>query len=162
VSDESFKRQFTLTIDVAIVGDGSTGTIKGKANLGDRKGHVDLLVGRGTGSLSVEGACSLSEFDTNPYPYTIDVPLRFGIAGGLDGDEATLNFGILATSAAKVTAEGDSFCIQVIRDLADAYPQFIQIPDVIVRLRDGATAKASGQDAAAEFTADLTVSVKKL
>jgi len=161
-ADDSFKRQYTVTIDIDITGDGSTGTIEGKANFGARKGDTGFVSGRGNGTLNIKGACSLSELDTTEYPYTVSAPLLIGVAGEVDGGKATLGFAVKPTSAVQVKGDEDALCMSVVRDLADAYPQLISIPQVSLRLRDGATANADNQDSGQAFTVGVAVRVKEI
>lgn len=166
-ADDRFKRQYTLTTEVDFSGDGGTGSIEGKANIGARKGEEGALSGRGTGTFTAKGACSVGEdgsglFDTTQYPYALSGPLRIGIAGRVSKGNATLNIGVAATSSVQVDAEGDAFCLEIVRDTADITLQVISIPDVTVRLRDGATANADNQDTGHPFTVGVAVRVKKI
>lgn len=161
-ADDSFKRQYTLTIEVDITGDeGMSGSIEAKANIGARKGEKGALSGRGTGTFTANGSCSLSQFDTTKYPYTLSAPLRIGVSGRDSDGKATLNIGFAATSSVKVDA-GQSFCLGVVRDTADVSLQVISIPNVTVRLRDGAQGNADNQDAGQPFTVGIAVQVKEI
>ncbi len=161
--DDSFKRQYTMTVDIDITdSEGFNGTIEGKVNFGARKGEPGKLSGRGTGAFNGSGACSLSDLNTTKYPYKVSVPLRIGVAGASSGATATLEFGFAATASARVDAEGDSICLDVVRDTADSYTQLISVPGVEVRLRDGATANADNQNASQAFTVGVAVSIKEI
>ncbi len=161
-SDGRFKRQYTLTVDVGFSDEeGSTGTIKANVNFGEIKDTEGHFAGRGTGTLFVDNqvGCSLSELNTTKYPYKIQVPVRVGVfASGKPGGKVTLQFGLEATAAAKVTAAGDSICLDVVRDTADVYAQFITLPNVPVQLRDGATAKTDTK--AQDLPIDITLAVQ--
>lgn len=161
-ADDSFKRQYTLTIEVDVSGNGGTGSIEGKANIGARKDEKGALSGRGTGTFTFNNTCSLSEIDTTKYPYTLSAPLRIGAAGRDSDGKATLNIGVAATSSVKVDAAGQSFCLQVVRDTADVSLQVISIPDVTVRLRDGAQGNTDNQGGGQPFTVGVAVHVKEI
>ena len=162
---DGYKKDFTLTIDVDFVDDeGANGTIEGTARFGARKGSSARLAGEGTATLFYENkiGCSLSELDTTKYPYSVKVPLRVGIAGRDEGGKATLKFAVVGTRDAVVTGDDSAFCIQVVKDTADAYQQLITIPDVTVSLRDGAEADADNQDSNQPLKTAVAVQVREL
>jgi hypothetical protein len=166
VSDNSFKRQYTLSFDVTFTDDeGGTGTVKGKANLGALKGLSGRLGGRGTGTLVYENqqGCSLSDLDTTKYPYSVEAPLRLGVFGnGKPGQEVTLDLAVVATGAATVTGDESALCIEVVRDTADFYAQLIMFPKMTVTLRDGQRGGGTNQGSGEPFTVTTVVKVKEI
>jgi hypothetical protein len=161
-ADGSYKRQYTLVLDVDIADpNGVEGMIRGTANFGERKGgrERDRLSGRGTGTYSSRAECSLSDLDTTKYPWSASAPLELGVAGVVDGT-AVLSIAMRPSSAVKVTAEGESLCLSVVRDTADAALAAIKLPNVEVELEDGARATAT--TTAGTLTIDVAVSVREI
>ena len=146
--------------NVIYVGTGEA-TIRGKANFGARKGAGEKgrLAGRGTGSYSSQAECSLSDLDTTKYPWSASASLELGVAGVVDG-AAVLSIAMRPSAAVQVTAEGESLCLSVVRDTADAALAAIKLPNVEVELEDGARATATST--AGTLTIDVSVSVREI
>ena len=166
VTDGSFKRQYTLTVEAEFTDDeGGTGTVKGKLNLGELKDLGKRVAGRGTGRLLFDNkvGCSLSEGDTTSYPYSVRAPVRLAVFGnGEPGGQAKLELAVAGTGPAKVTGDESALCIEVVRDTADFYAQLISFPAFTVRLRDGATATADNKSSDEPFAVSVTASVKEI
>jgi hypothetical protein len=165
VDDNSFARQYTLTIEVEVADDGATLRMEGKANAGAAKGFEDsgIVAGRGAGTFSGEAACR-TPTDPNPYPYALSAPVRLGVLGRpSDTDDRSKQLGneVAPTSRVRVQADGDTLCLDIVRESADAVPMLLEIPVVTVRWKNGASATEEGTTSSG-LPVTVRVSVRKI
>lgn len=161
VTDNSFKREYTLTIEVEIVDADSTLRIEGKANAGAAKAYEDagIVAGRGTGTFTGEGQCwAEAGTDTAKHAYTLSAPVRLGILGRPSDVRGRVRLGteVTPSSSVRVRAADDALCLDLVREGANQVLSLVEIPVVEVRWKNGASASEEG---ATSYGAAVTVKV---